>query len=109
MLEGMGLKSSISWYLDGFTKRSGIRTTFEVSPALGRLAPDVELATFRVLQESLTNVHRHSGSPTPDVRLLFADGNFIFRVSEQAKGVNLNNLHVPAQDGPRAPRSASTD
>jgi len=98
MLEEMGLKSAISWYLDGFTNRSGIRTTFEVSPALGRLAPDVELATFRVLQESLTNVHRHSGSPTADVRLLLDDENFILRVSDQGKGVNLNNFELPGQD-----------
>ena len=98
MLEEMGLKSAVSWYLDGFTSRSGIRTTFEVSPALGRLAPDVELATFRVLQESLTNVHRHSGSPTADVRLLLDDENFILRVSAQGKGVNLNNFELPGQD-----------
>jgi PAS domain S-box-containing protein len=98
MLEEMGLKSAISWYLDGFTKRSGIRTTFEVSSALGRLAPNVELAVFRVLQESLTNVHRHSGSPTADVRLLLDDGNFILRVSDQGKGVNLNNFELPGQD-----------
>jgi signal transduction histidine kinase len=92
MLEEMGLKSAISWYLDGFTKRSGIRTTFEVSPALGRLAPDVELAIFRVLQESLTNVHRHSGSSTADVRLLLDDDNFILRVSDHGKGANFNNF-----------------
>jgi PAS domain S-box-containing protein len=98
MLEEMGLKSAVSWYLDGFTKRSGIRTTFEVSPALGRLAPDVELATFRVLQESLTNVHRHSGSPTADVRLLLDDDNFILRVSDQGTGVNLNKFELPGQD-----------
>jgi PAS domain S-box-containing protein len=98
MLEEMGLKSAVSWYLDGFTKRSGIRTTFEVSPDLGRLAPDVELAIFRVLQESLTNVHRHSGSPTADVRLLLDDDNFILRVSDQGTGVNLNNFELPGQD-----------
>jgi PAS domain S-box-containing protein len=98
MLEEMGLKSAVSWYLDGFTERSGIRTTFEVSPALGRLAPDVELAIFRVLQESLTNVHRHSGSPTADVRLLLDDDNFILRVSDQGTGLNLNNFELPGQD-----------
>jgi len=98
MLEEMGLKSAISWYLDGFTKRSGIRTTFEVSSALGRLAPNVELAIFRVLQESLTNVHCHSGSPTADVRLLLDDDNFILRVSDQGKGVSLNNFELPGRD-----------
>ena len=103
MLEEMGLKSAISWYLDGFTKRSGIRTTFEVSPALGRLAPDVELAIFRVLQESLTNVHRHSGSSTADVRLLLDDHNFILQVSDHGKGANFNNFELPGQDRTGAP------
>ena len=98
MLEEMGLKSAISWYLDGFTKRSGIRTTFEASPVLGRLAPDVELAIFRVLQESLTNVHRHSGSPTADVRLLLDDDNFILQVSDCGKGANFHNFELPGQD-----------
>src|SRR5579862_6717897 len=69
MLEEMGLRSAILWYLDGFMKRSGIQTTFEVAPDLQRLPSDTEIALFRVLQESLTNVHRHSGSPTAEVRL----------------------------------------
>ncbi len=69
MLEEMGLRSAIAWYLDGFTKRSDIKTTFDVPVHFGRFARDVEMAVFRVLQESLTNVHRHSGSPTADVRL----------------------------------------
>jgi len=98
MLEEMGLKSAISWYLDGFTKRSGIRTTFEVSPALGRLAPDVELAIFRVLQEALTNVHRHSGTATADVRLLVDDDTFVLQVSDHGKGANFNNCERPGQD-----------
>jgi signal transduction histidine kinase len=50
------------------------------------------------LQESLTNVHRHSGSPTADVRLLLDDDNFILRVSDQGTGVNLNNFELPGQD-----------
>ena len=88
MLEEMGLNSAISWYLDGFTKRSGIQTTFEVSPNLGRLDPDAELAIFRVLQESLTNVHRHSGSATASVRLLLDDSGFVMKVSDQGKGAD---------------------
>jgi signal transduction histidine kinase len=67
MLEEMGLRSAIPRYLDGFMKRSGIQITFEVSPELQRLPTDIEIALFRVLQEGLTNVHRHSGSPTAEV------------------------------------------
>src|ERR1700726_1446136 len=70
MLEELGLKSAIPWYLDGFSKRSGIKTAFEVPREFDRIPSDLELALFRVLQESLTNVHRHSGSPTATVRLL---------------------------------------
>jgi PAS domain S-box-containing protein len=98
MLEEMGLKSAISWYLDGFTKRSGIKITFDVSPGLGRLAPDVELALFRVLQESLTNVHRHSGSPTAVVRLSFKDDAFVLQIADQGKGSHLGKFENPGQD-----------
>jgi PAS domain S-box-containing protein len=87
MLEEMGLKSAIPWYLEGFMKRSGITTTFEVSPDFSRLNPDVELALFRVLQESLTNVHRHSGSETADVRLWIDAGNVALSVSDGGKGL----------------------
>jgi PAS domain S-box-containing protein len=86
MLEEMGLKSAISWYLDGFTKRSAIKTTFEVSPDFGRLDGNVELALFRILQESLTNVHRHSGSQTAAVRLFINDDTVVLEVSDEGKG-----------------------
>jgi signal transduction histidine kinase len=100
MLEEMGLHSAISWYLDGFTKRSGIQTTFEVSPNLGRLDPDVELAIFRVLQESLTNVHRHSGSTTASIRLSLDDDTFVMEISDQGKGAHSDTrLGENGQDG----------
>jgi PAS domain S-box-containing protein len=70
MLDVAGLKDAISHYLDGFTKRSGIRVEFEVSPGFGRMTRHVELALFRVVQESLTNVQRHSGSLQAKIRLL---------------------------------------
>jgi PAS domain S-box-containing protein len=98
MLEEMGLKSAIPWYLDGFAKRSGIRTTFEVSPEFGRLAPDVELAFFRVLQESLTNVHRHSGSQIAIVRLLLEGDMVTLEVSDEGKGTEIGNFEEGRQD-----------
>lgn len=87
MLEDFGLQSAISWYLDGFSHRSGIKTTFEPASDFGRLPPDIELAMFRVLQESLTNVHRHSGSPTASVSLSIRDGLAILEVSDRGKGI----------------------
>jgi PAS domain S-box-containing protein len=98
MLEELGLKSAVPWYLEGFTKRSGIKTTFDVSPDFDRVPGDLELALFRVLQESLTNVHRHSGSSTAVVRLLSKDQAVILQVIDEGKGTQSKNLEDRAQD-----------
>jgi PAS domain S-box-containing protein len=87
MLEEMGLRSAISWYLDGFAQRSGIQTTLDIDPDLPRLSRDVELAFFRVLQESLTNVHRHSGSPTVRVCLSMSPEFVKLEVADEGKGI----------------------
>jgi PAS domain S-box-containing protein len=98
LLEEMGLRSAIPWYLDGFTKRSHIQTTFQVDPNFGRLPPDVELALFRVLQESLTNVHRHSGSTAATVRLSMLDGMASIEIQDQGKGISSELLEEVDQD-----------
>lgn len=98
MLEEMGLKSAIPWYLDGFSARSGIHTTLTVEGAFGRLSRDRELALFRVLQESLTNVHRHSGSKTAAVRLSTKDGTGILEIEDKGKGVSPQLLERAGQD-----------
>jgi signal transduction histidine kinase len=87
MLEEMGLEMAIEWYLDGFAKRSGIKTTFEMPEPVGRVERDAELAIFRILQESLTNIHRHSGSSVAQVRLLKTDSAVIIEVNDQGKGI----------------------
>lgn len=87
MLEEMGLESAIPWYVDGFSARSGIDTEFEVRGYVGRLHRDAELAFFRVLQESLTNIHRHSDSPTAEVRLLTEGGNIVLEIQDHGKGI----------------------
>jgi signal transduction histidine kinase len=98
MLEEMGLKSAIPWYLDGFSARSGIKTTFQVHEDVGRLPRDSELALFRVLQESLTNVHRHSGSKTARIRLLTRDGMGVLEIEDDGKGVPAQLLEQSGQD-----------
>lgn len=98
MLEELGLKSAIPWYLEGFTKRSGIKTTFEISPEFDRIRSDLELALFRVLQESLTNVHRHSGSSTALVRLYSHGPTVVLQVTDSGKGTQTKNLESPAYD-----------
>jgi PAS domain S-box-containing protein len=98
MLEELGLKSAIPWYLEGFTKRSGIKTTFETSPEFDRIHSDLELALFRVLQESLTNVHRHSGSSTATVRLDSNGQTVVLQVIDEGKGTQTKNLEGRADD-----------
>jgi PAS domain S-box-containing protein len=98
MLEEMGLKSAIPWYLDGFSARSGIKTTFEVHEDVDRLPRASELALFRVLQESLTNVHRHSGSKTARVRLLTKDGMGVLEIEDDGKGMPSELMEQSAED-----------
>jgi PAS domain S-box-containing protein len=98
MLEEMGLKSAIPWYLSGFSSRSGIKTTFNAEESFERLAPEAELALFRVLQESLTNVHRHSESKTAEIRLSTNDGNAVLEILDSGKGFNQPFLEQGAED-----------
>ena len=103
MLEEMGLKSAIPWYLDGFSARSGILATFKASAEFDRLQTDAELALFRVLQESLTNIHRHSGSPTAHIRLWTREGMVFLEIRDQGKGLSPSLLEQSKQDWMGAP------
>jgi PAS domain S-box-containing protein len=103
MLEEMGLQSAIPWYLDGFSTRSGIKTSFEVHSDFGRLSRDSELAMFRVLQETLTNVHRHSGSHIARIRLFTNDGMVTLEVKDEGKGIPAGLLEQSGQDWMGAP------
>jgi PAS domain S-box-containing protein len=98
LLEEIGLKSAVPWYLDGFAKRSRIKTSVEISMEMGRLPLDVELAMFRVLQEALTNVHRHSGSETARVRLEERDGCAVLEVADKGKGMPPAMLEALSQE-----------
>jgi len=98
MLEEIGLKSAIPWYLEGFSQRSGIETTLEISDDFYRLPLDAELAMFRVLQESLTNVHRHSGSSDAAVRLSVSEGMAVLEISDTGKGLPAGSIEPGDQD-----------
>ena len=98
MLEEMGLKSAIPWYLDGFSQRSGIKVTFSAPNDFGRLSRDAELVLFRVLQESLTNVQRHSGSKTVDISISQSKDSATLHVRDQGKGIPSVILEKGSQD-----------
>lgn len=88
LLEEIGLSSAAEWYVDGFRHRSGIQATFAAPADFARLPGDIELVLFRVLQESLTNVHRHSGSATAAVTLQLENNAIILEISDSGKGLN---------------------
>jgi two-component system, chemotaxis family, CheB/CheR fusion protein len=99
MLDEMGLRAALNWYLEGFSKRSGINTTLNASEEFPRFSQHVELAVFRVLQESLTNIHRHSGSKRADVRLFVKDSSVVLEVSDNGKGLPSGASTDPANWG----------
>jgi PAS domain S-box-containing protein len=86
LLEEGGLRAAVEQYVEEFGARSGIRVLLEAPRALGRMDNDVEIVLFRVLQESLTNVHRHSGSKTATVRIVVDPGKVSLEVQDQGKG-----------------------
>jgi signal transduction histidine kinase len=67
MLDESGFISAAQWYVEGFAKRSGMKVRMDFAPEVQRLPDTIEIVLFRVLQESLTNVHRHSGASQADV------------------------------------------
>ena len=86
MLDEAGLEDAFRHYAEGFAKRTGIEVELEISPRLGRMEPDVELALFRVVQESLTNIQRHSGSPKAKIRIERDPGKFTLEISDKGGG-----------------------
>jgi signal transduction histidine kinase len=88
LLEEMGLASAVRWYIEGFARRSGIQVQLEVPEDLHRLGDEVELVLFRVLQESLTNVHRHSGSKVAAVRIGSDSRQVWLEIRDQGKGIS---------------------
>jgi len=85
MLEQAGLGDAIRGYVKGFTQRSGIHVELELSPCVGRMPQDVELALFRIVQEALTNIHRHSGSQQAKIRI-HRNSNLTLEISDLGRG-----------------------
>ncbi|HTR65700.1 MAG TPA: CHASE3 domain-containing protein [Terriglobales bacterium] len=87
LLDETGFSSATQWYVEGFAQRSGIQVSLDLPDNVGRLPKPVEIGLFRVLQESLTNVHRHSGSPKADVAVRLLPERVILTVRDYGKGI----------------------
>jgi signal transduction histidine kinase len=92
MLDESGLSSALRWYIDGLAERSGLSIELNVPDNLERLAPEVELAIFRLVQECLTNIHRHSGSKTAVIRIAREPDKIYAEVQDHGKGISQERL-----------------
>jgi signal transduction histidine kinase len=89
LLEIAGLASALRWYVDGYSERSQIQVDLEIPAAFRRLPDHTELAVFRIVQECLTNIHRHSGSSTATIRIQQDGSHLTVEVRDNGKGIPL--------------------
>ena len=87
LLDEAGLASAVRWYVDGFAQRSKIEVHLDLPDHFARLERESETAIFRIVQECLTNVHRHSGSSVAKIRLRHSDGQVLVAVEDKGKGI----------------------
>ncbi|CAN5683743.1 hypothetical protein BH10ACI4_BH10ACI4_04160 [soil metagenome] len=95
MLGEAGLTLAIPWLAEGFEQRSGIRVMLEMSEGLGRYGDEVEIAVFRIVQEGLSNVMRHSGSAVVKISLYLKDSALELSVSDEGKGYSRESTQEP--------------
>jgi len=92
LLDEIGLMPAIKTFADGFAERSNVKVDVELSPKIGRLAPNIEISIFRIVQESLTNVYRHSGSKTASIKIWPSqEKKLIVEVCDEGRGIPLEH------------------
>jgi signal transduction histidine kinase len=99
LLDEAGFGTAAKWFVEGFGKRSRITTTLEIPPDLHRLSPETEIVLFRILQESLTNVHRHSEASEVEVRITADHSVVTLTVEDHGKGIPQHVLERFAKSG----------
>ena len=92
LLDEEGLQSAVSWYVRGLAERSGLDIAFKISDGFGRLPREMELAVFRLVQESLTNIHRHSGSKRAEIEIFRTPEQVLLEVRDEGKGISREKL-----------------
>ena len=99
LLDESGLPVALHWYAEGLSERSGLRISVNVPEDLGRFGRDMELTIFRLVQECLTNIHRHSGSKTADITVWADDRELGLEIRDEGRG-------IPPEGSPPSRRKA---
>ena len=92
LLDEVGLVSALGWYVQEFSSRSGIQVQLEISESFGRISEDLEIAIFRIVQECLTNIHRHSGSPVAVILVRQLSDQIVLEVEDRGRGISAEKL-----------------
>ena len=111
MIEELGLDFALRWLVAGYRERNGIETSLEVAAELPRFEPKVEIALFRIAEEALCNVRRHSGCAAAAIRLVIRSGELVFEIADRGKGMEAGAqlLHGPAGIGILAMQARAMD
>ena len=99
LLDELGLSAALNWYVTGLEERGGLAVTVDMPENFGRFARDLDLVLFRLIQECLTNVYRHSSSKTAAIRLAVEGERVTLEVSDQGKGIAPNKLREIRRQG----------
>lgn len=92
LLDEAGLVSALRWYVEGFSERSKIQVELEIPDDFSRLPQEMETAIFRTVQECLTNIHRHSGSPAATIRLAWSGEDIHLEIADRGVGMAADKL-----------------
>lgn len=99
LLDVNGLQSALRWYVEGYSKRSGVQVELNLPDGRERLGNEIELALFRIVQESLTNIHRHSGGSRATIRMQRTEKEVILDVSDDGHGMDAQSLEKVRREG----------
>jgi signal transduction histidine kinase len=102
LLDVAGLASAVRWYVDGFSERSKIKIAVDIPNEFRRLPDEMEIAIFRMVQECLTNIHRHSGATAANIRMHEEDHRVLVEVEDNGNGISLEKqleLSSPGRSG----------
>ena len=99
MLDEVGLRAALSWYAQGLKERAGLDVQLNIPQDLERPSRDIEMAVFRVVQECLTNIHRHSGSKSAHIDLRREGANLVVEIRDNGRGIAAERLSELREKG----------